>query len=345
MRPFERHRFWAYLFAVIVLLGASTESLAQMQFEGVKFHVHNTQQPRTVRLYRLLLSDQSHLYTISEAEVKTLTSKRHGASIELMEAWVYKAPTPSTVRLYRFAQKLPNNVSRHFYTAFEPNMRDVLKQPNSRLHPMKCFVYPHTYVPKPDEGIIPVFSFYNPESGEHFYSTSEEDKRYLIKLAEDEKRRKLEAIADRFRKFRKQEATAVALRENPLSVGDIEWRIVDVKSLGNTIKSDNQFIEELKTPGRFVWLEIRVENKGKSLKTIVSPPLFDDQGRAFESSSEAHFHIPKDKNFLILKNLNPNVPLNAVFIYEIPADATSLTLLAGDLDLIGSSEGAIDLGL
>ena len=81
------------------------------------------------------------------------------------------------------------------------------------------------------------------------------------------------------------------------------------------------------------------------MKSMVAPQVFDNQGRAFHSSSEAHFHIPKDKDFLILKNLNPGLPMNAVFIYEVPIDATKLTLLAGDMDLLTPNEGAIDLGM
>ena len=510
-------------FAVAILsIGASAQSAAQMQYEGIKFHVHNTQRPGTVRLYRLLLSDGSHLYTTSESEVKELiASETYRATIEPMDAYVYEETAPKTNRLYRFTIKLPNNFDRHFYTATEHEMRDVLKeQPQTELHSMKSFVFPHTYVPAPDEGIMPVYWFYNPQSGEHFYTTSEEDKRYLIALAEEEKlciaaqtavlshmaggqtqfhgvkfhvhkteqpgtvrlyrlllsdgshwyttspsevkslmrskkqratiepmnafvykqqapntvrlyrftiideglppryfntafdvemkqnnqlpqfrphpmkafvfphifqpeansdiiplyvffnpqlrenfyttsedeklqlikqiedenRLKLEVIAERFRKFRKRAPVGVALRDNPLMVGEIEWKVSEVRDLGNVIKSGNQFIPDLQTAGKFLWIEVRVENKGQDLKTLVAPNLFDDQGRAFISSSEAHFHIPKEKNISLLKNLNPNLPFTAVFIYEVPADAAKLTLLAGDLDLLTTNEGAIDLG-
>jgi len=299
-----------------------------------------------VRLYRLLLKDGTHWYTISPSEVQSLAASRaRRAKIEAMDAFVYKQQAPNTVRLYRFTIIEDGFPPRYFNTAFEPEMKQNAQAARFRLHPMKAFVFPHTYQPDAASGIVPVYAFYNPESRENFYTTSEDEKQQLIKQAEEENRRKLEVVAERFRKFRKHEPAAVGLRENPLMVGDIEWRIVETRDLGNLIKSGKEFIKDLQTTGKFVWLEVRVENKGKTLKTLVAPRLFDDQGRGYHSSTEADFYVPKEKNIVLLKNLNPNLPVNAVFIYEVPKDASKLTLLAGDLDLLPSKEGAIDLGL
>jgi hypothetical protein len=276
--------------------------------------------------------------------VKSLTSTKN-AQIEPMDAFVLSEPVSGTVRLYRFEQRLPNKIVRHFYTAFEPNMKEVVKQPGSKLHPMKCFVFPHTYKPLAGEDVVPVFEFYNPDSGEHFLTTSLAEKDQLIKAAQDEQNRKLEKVAARYRKLRKRDPAAVALREMPLTIGDVEWRVVDVRDLGHELKSSNQFIKDLTTSGHFLWVEIRVENKGKSLRSLIAPILFDEQGRSFYTSSDAHFVIPKEKNLFLLKNLNPGLTLNAVFIFEVPKEAPKLTLLAGDLDPTTAKEGAIDLGM
>jgi len=115
---------------------------------GVKFHVHSTQQPGTVRLYRLYLEHTGHTYTTSEAEVRTMTkSRKYQARIEPMDMFVYTEQKPGTVRLYRFIQKLDDGGWRSFYTAFEPEMKEVRRRRHCELHAMEAYVFPHDYRP------------------------------------------------------------------------------------------------------------------------------------------------------------------------------------------------------
>jgi len=138
--------------------------------------------------------------------------------------------------------------------------------------------------------------------------------------------------------------SAVGFLGTPLRVGDIEWTVTGARRLGRTLKSDNQLIGELQAGGQFVRVQMRVENKGERPRTLLAPDLFDDNGRRFRKSTEADWHIPRDQN-PFLRNLNPNVPVNCSAIYDVANDATGLTLLVGDLDVLGSAEGAIDLGM
>ncbi len=170
-------------------------------------------------------------------------------------------------------------------------------------------------------------------------------RQYKVRVAADVKAAKRLMVAERYKKFRKREPTNVGLTGEAVRIGDIEWTVVAVQNMGNTLKSSNEFIDDLKTNGKFVWVEVRVENKGKDLRTLVAPPILDGAGRGFVSSSEDTFHVPEDKNLFLLKNLNPNIPFNAVLIYEVPNDSSQISLIVGDLDLFDAGEGAIDLGL
>jgi hypothetical protein len=42
-----------------------------------------------------------------------------------MDMFVYTEQKPGTLRLYRFVQRLPEGGWRSFYTAHEPEMKDV----------------------------------------------------------------------------------------------------------------------------------------------------------------------------------------------------------------------------
>ncbi len=125
------------------------EVLADSPYSGaVKFWVHESKHPGTVRLYRLQLADGSHVYTTSEFEVTALTkSTKYQAKVEPMAMFVYTEQKPGTVRLYRFTQKQAGGWWRAYYTAFEPEMKEVRRQKSSDLHSMKAFVFPHDYRP------------------------------------------------------------------------------------------------------------------------------------------------------------------------------------------------------
>jgi len=159
-----------------------------------------------------------------------------------------------------------------------------------------------------------------------------------------EKQRRTHASA-RYTKIRGRAPSAVGIVGTPIRVGDIEWRVVSAKNLGKTLRSGNRFIGNVDARGRFVAVELRVENKGKAPKTLIAPDLFDEKGRRFTNSLEAEMYAPRDKRLSLLETLNPNVPFVCWLIYDVATDATGLTLLVGDLAILGDAEGAIDVGL
>lgn len=76
--------------------------------------------------------------------------------------------------------------------------------------------------------------------------------------------------------------------------------------LGNKLKSDNQFVEDKTTTGRFVQLRFEVENLSKDTFTFAGFDLVDDQDRTFKSASDFLTFIPTAE-LCGLESLNPNV--------------------------------------
>lgn len=162
---------------------------------------------------------------------------------------------------------------------------------------------------------------------------------------EAKRKRQLSRVENRYVRLRGKKPTEVDLKDKGVLVGDIYWSVHEATVLGDTIPSQSPFRGSLKTSGTFIWVEVWVENKGKAPITLIAPNVFDDNARLFSSSTDAIFYFPQDKLSGFLHNLNPGVRTQAVFVYDVPDDATGLTLLVGDLELFKGEEGAIDLGL
>lgn len=132
-------------------------------------------------------------------------------------------------------------------------------------------------------------------------------------------------------------------------VGDIKWKLVDVKDRGNILKASESrysFIAENKTTsGRFIEITIEVENLSKELKSVSNLTLIDSKGREFTSASDVSEWISEEKELFLLDNLNPNMPIQFSDIYEVPIDAKSLKVIVGDLEFWGGEEALINLGL
>ena len=115
--------------------------------------------------------------------------------------------------------------------------------------------------------------------------------------------------------------------------------------IGKVLKSDNRIQKDLQAGGRFVEVEVRVENKGKKPLTVLANQLIDDAGREFRNSIEAESFFPNDNRIAVLKSLNPEVPFKCRFIYDVPENATGLSILLDDGSPLSSLEGVIDLGV
>lgn len=127
-------------------------------------------------------------------------------------------------------------------------------------------------------------------------------------------------------------------------VGDVRWKILSAINEGQTIKSNNQFIDDLTTTGSLIRLDFEIENLSKDMLTYSGIDLTDDQGRTFIEAANAHMHIPNELSCLFIVNLNPNVPKRCQIIYEVAANAQGLRLTLGDLRIFGGDEQVVYLG-
>ncbi|TWT62840.1 hypothetical protein [Rubinisphaera italica] len=166
--------------ALTILLGFSSSVMAGYEYQGIKFYVPANPNEETVRLYRLVRPDRSHIYTIDKKEVIDAIEQEK-AQLDTFLAYVYTKPKAGTNRLFRITVpfgKLPH----YFYTAFEPEKNEVLKDNNKSLHPMVSYVFPHDFKATGSEfkNVLPVFAFYDKELGNHLYTTSVHERDALI---------------------------------------------------------------------------------------------------------------------------------------------------------------------
>lgn len=136
-----------------------------------------------------------------------------------------------------------------------------------------------------------------------------------------------------------QEETIYTLNDE-VKVGDVNWTVTDAYTKTSLAGA---FGGTETTQGKFVVVNVTVENLGKDMKTMSNLTLVDSQGREFTSSSSSFKNLGAEQLY-ILENLNPNLPYTFADVYEVPADAEGFYLVAGDLSLFGSKEANISLG-
>lgn len=141
-----------------------------------------------------------------------------------------------------------------------------------------------------------------------------------------------------------EEAAQVFKVGDDVQVGEIRWKFLEVTDLGKELKSDNQFIDPKSTSGKFVKIRFEIENQGTEAASYAGIDLKDGKDRTFKPYDERFSFVPEGEG-CILEQLNPNLAKTCTEIFEIPADATGLKVVAGDLELFGAEEVMVDLGL
>lgn len=139
-------------------------------------------------------------------------------------------------------------------------------------------------------------------------------------------------------------APAMVTVGQDVQVDEVRWNVLEATDLGQTLKSDNEFVKDLTTSGRFIRVRLEVENLSKDMLSFVGIDLQDDQGRSFKRSNDAIMHVPSDET-CVLENLNPNVAKTCTLVYEVPQNAAHVQALVSDLKLFGGKSALIDLGL
>lgn len=129
----------------------------------------------------------------------------------------------------------------------------------------------------------------------------------------------------------KQEQATTNFKMNEIAQnGDLAFtvtKVTEAKSLGNSYtKKDAQ--------GVFKVITVKVENKGKETKTIDSSmlKLKDAQDQTFERSIDGQTAkgLAQGQVDLFLQQVQPSLSVTGEIVFDIPADATGLVLLAKD---------------
>ena len=142
-----------------------------------------------------------------------------------------------------------------------------------------------------------------------------------------------------------QAAVVPAKVGEDVRVDEVRWHVLSAEDLGDTLSSDNRFVDSKTTAGRFIRVRFEIENLSNDLLTYGGLDLVDNRDREYTSYSESFMFLPDEEECSFIENLNPNIPKICTVIYEVAADAAGLKIVASDLKIFGSDEKEIDLGL
>ena len=138
-----------------------------------------------------------------------------------------------------------------------------------------------------------------------------------------------------------------------LRVGDVRWRILSAEDVGNVLETA---VDRVKIKDRFIRIRFEVKNEGSDsldFDVVDDVRLRDKQVREHEHylvprkglpDRYPSEYIPDNEECTDLK-MKPNKSATCTGIYEVPADATGLILIANDLGEIENGAQIVDLGL
>ena len=142
-------------------------------------------------------------------------------------------------------------------------------------------------------------------------------------------------------------------KENPWPVGtevndgEIIWKILSAKNIGNTLKSTNMFYEDKTTTGKFIKVEANIKNIGTDTidTTFLTFKILDSNFRESSELAEAFAYIEDEDSLEVIEKINPGMERNYTFIFEVPSDAEGFMFEATDLELFMESKTYISLGI
>lgn len=104
--------------------------------------------------------------------------------------------------------------------------------------------------------------------------------------------------------------------------GDLQFVVTSVEPGGTEL---GEYITET-AQGEYFLVHVEVTNTGKEAVTFSgsSQKLIDDQGREHESDSVASLYIPD--NDVLFTSINPGNTVVGTIVFDLPADATPVTL-------------------
>ena len=132
-------------------------------------------------------------------------------------------------------------------------------------------------------------------------------------------------------KAKPQEEQANENREDVYSMGED----VKVGDVAYNLTSAEQ-VTQLKDPygleppmeGNFIVVSFVFTNNGDEPASVsdIGMYLYDDQGRQFETDTDAAFFLPEDKSLYLLDRVNPGLSKEIQTVYSVPPDAKGFEL-------------------
>ena len=129
----------------------------------------------------------------------------------------------------------------------------------------------------------------------------------------------------------------------PVTVSEVEWTLLNAEDLGSTIPSRYEFSEDcVANSGKFIKISMKVKNNSKAMASVSSLNLYDSEQNEYITSSDLFDCIEDD--IYILDNINPGIEKTFVGVYEVPATANGFKVKVGDMDLFEDNYKYISLG-
>lgn len=131
--------------------------------------------------------------------------------------------------------------------------------------------------------------------------------------------------------------------DQPVTVEDITWEIVNVEDLGTSVTTESGSIIDA-VRGKFITLEFKVENKGEETATIYDLKVIDDQGRVFNICLPAYEYYTSVQACPLVEII-PEVDYDFVAPFDVAPDSEGLILEVTNLDNTDRQSEYIDLGI
>ncbi|WP_010094271.1 DUF4352 domain-containing protein [Ornithinibacillus scapharcae] len=134
--------------------------------------------------------------------------------------------------------------------------------------------------------------------------------------------------------------TKTAKIGEPATTGDVTFTVNGVEE-ATEIKSDNQFIENATTSGKFVIVDVNVKN-GKSEAITINSSFFKivtDDGVEYDPSTsvEVTMALGDAASEFFLEQINPNLDKTGKVVFEVAADVDlSKTVLRAQTGFFGT---------
>lgn len=112
--------------------------------------------------------------------------------------------------------------------------------------------------------------------------------------------------------------------------GDLGF-VIDSVEEKDKFTSDNQFIKDVTTEGKFISVTAKITNNDSKARTISSMQfkLIDNQDREFEASNTMELMMILDDKNLFLEEVNPGMSRTGIFVFEVPTDIEEYSLQVG----------------